>query len=138
MKTAANSNKGGSARTSKAGTAPALPAGFEEIGSQLAGWFVREPGNSIEGILRGSFSSKGGEFGPRKVYRVEITAGKTKVSNADDDGVYVTEGIVGLDETGYLKRLGDLADGRHVFVRCLSKGPKREDPWVFQLGAVPF
>lgn len=111
---------------------PPLPAGYEDTQTRMVGFFARKPGNTIEGILRGSFVIKG-KFGPKRIYRIEITNGETDIVSGEDEST-VDAGLVGLDETGYLKRLADLSDGMQVFVRCLSKGPDEKDPWIFQTG----
>lgn len=120
-----------------------MPEGFVALGmTRVAGWFVREAGNTLQGTLADSFTVKAsGKFKKeRKVYKIEITAGSTKVMNSDGEEVTIEEGLVGLDETGYLKKLGDLEKGREVFIKCKGKEDPddRESPWIFAIGVVPF
>jgi len=113
--------------------APPLPKGFKELSSSLAGFFTRAPGNTLTGILRGSFETKG-KFGARKVYRIEVTDGTTMCTDKEGDVEATPGDMIGIDETGYLKALGDLDAGSPLFLRCVSKGPSEKDPWVFQIG----
>lgn len=122
-----------------------MPEGFVPLGmTRVEGWFVREAGNTIQGTLADSFTTKGtGKFNKgkeRKVYKIEITNGTTRVMNGDGEVESITEGLVGLDETGWLKKLGDLEKGREVFIRCKGKEDPsdRESPWIFDIGVVPF
>lgn len=121
----------------KAKKLPALPAGYEELSSTLAGFFHRVPGNQIEGIYRGSFQVRG-KFGTKNVHRIELSSGDTVVATKEGEETVTDIGaIIGLDETGYLKKLGSMRDGREVFVRCIEKGPDQKDPWIFQVAARP-
>ncbi len=115
------------------GKPPALPKGFVEASSTLAGFFERVQNNSIQGKLRGSFNVKG-KFGDRRVHRIEVSAGETAIGNGETAG----EGeLVGIDETGYLKKLSDMEQGAEVFIRYLGKkGDDKQDAHVFQV-AVP-
>jgi hypothetical protein len=115
----------------KAAKTRALPKGFKAARQRLDGFFTREEGNSAQGILKGSFETKG-KFGARRVYRIELTAGETQVG----DGEMVGPGaFVGVDETGYTKALGDIEDGTVVFVRYEGKeGPGEKDPHIFTIG----
>lgn len=122
---------------------PDMPEGFEPLGmTRVAGWFVREEGNTLQGTLQESFTVKAsGKFKKeRKVYKIEITAGSTKVMVGEGEVAKIDEGLVGLDETGYLKKLGDLEKGREVFIKCKGKEDPsdRESPWIFAIGVVPF
>ena len=133
--------------TNKKKTAPKpdndMPEGFVALGmTPVVGWFVRVAGNKLQGTIQDSFTVKGsGKFkSDRKVYKIEITDGTTTIVNADGEQVEVTEGLVGVDETGYLKKLGDLEKGREVFLKCKGKEDPddRESPWIFAIGVVPF
>jgi hypothetical protein len=122
---------------------PDMPEGFTPLGmTPVVGWFVRAEGNKIQGTIQDSFTVKGsGKFKKdRKVYKIEITEGTTTVVNAEGEQVEVEEGLVGVDETGYLKKLGDLEKGREVFLKCKGKQDPddRESPWIFAIGVVPF
>jgi hypothetical protein len=116
-----------------------IPEGFEPVRASLAGWFVCEKGNKLQGFLRGSFESKGGSFGPKKVYRIELTAPGTKLSDAGDVKPGAAGDIIGLDDKGFLRPLADIEEGREVFVRCKGKKGKggQQDPWIFDIFAVP-
>jgi hypothetical protein len=91
----------------------ALPKGFVEARQRLDGFFERAEGNAVTGILRGSFQVKG-KFGPKNVYRIEITDGETQVGDGEVVGVGAT---VGVDESGYTRVLGELEPGCQVFIR---------------------
>lgn len=109
----------------------ALPKGFAPARTKLDGFFEREKGNSITGILRGSFTVKG-KFGARKVFRIEVVEGETQVGEGELVGA---GGVVGLDETGYTRVLGELEAGTGVFVRYEGKdGEGTQDPHVFTVG----
>jgi hypothetical protein len=43
-------------------------------------------------------------------------------------------GVIGLDETGYTKVLGELDPGTPVFIRYEGKGPDQRDPHIFTVG----
>lgn len=119
----------------KAAKQQPMPDGYKELSSSLAGFFVRQAGNSFEGVLRGSFTTKG-KFGDRRVYRIEVADGEPIVvskDNPEPSEAAIGE-IIGVDETGYLKRLNDLEDGTEVFLRCVGKGASEKDPWIFQVG----
>lgn len=122
---------------------PDMPEGFVPLGrSRVAGWFVREVGNSIQGTIKDSFTVKQtGKFkGDRRVYVIDITDGETKVMNAEGVPETISEGTVGVDETGYLKKLADLEKDREVFLKCKGKEDPDDDksPWIFAVGVVPF
>jgi hypothetical protein len=122
---------------------PDMPDGFEPLGmTRVDGWFVRKAGNALQGTIQDSFVTKGaGKFKKdRKVYKIQITGGETEVMNADGELVTIDAGLVGIDETGYLKKLGDLEKGREVFVKCKGKEEpdEKESPWIFAIGVVPF
>jgi hypothetical protein len=123
---------------------PDLPEGFEPMtGGRVAGWFLIEPGNSIQGFMVDSFEHDG-QFGRKKVYKIEVTSGTTRVSDGDGVVTEVAEGaLVGLDERGWLKRLGDVEKGREIFVKCIGKEPpnkanRMKGAWKFTIGVVPF
>jgi hypothetical protein len=114
-----------------------LPAGFVEARTSLAGFFARidkgQPGfpNAIQGILRGHFQVKG-RFGEKRVHRIEITEGETIVG----EGEVLTEGQIGLDESGFTKVLSDFEPGTVVYVRCngIDKAKQKKGqsaPWDF-------
>lgn len=109
----------------------ALPKGFKPARQRLDGFFAREEGNTAQGILKGSFEIKG-KFGPKRVYRIALTYGETQIG----DGEMLGEGaIIGVDETGYTKALGDIEDGTMVFIRYDGKeGPGEKDPHLFTIG----
>lgn len=115
----------------------ALPKGFKAARQRLDGFFTREEGNTIQGILRGSFVVTGGKFGPKNVYRIQVTEGETQVG--DDGEVVGPGGMVGVDETGYTQALGDIESGTVVFVRyegleTPGQNPSKENPHIFTVG----
>jgi len=111
--------------------ARALPKGFKPARARLDGFFEREVGNTAQGILRGSFEVKG-KFGARRVYRIEVTDGECQVGDGEMVG---PGGVVGIDETGYTKALGDIEAGSGVFVRYEGKdGTGEKDPHIFSVG----
>ena len=55
-----------------------MPEGFTPVRSVLAGFVAREAGNTVQGVLRGSFTV-GGKYGNKKVHRIALTAGETTV-----------------------------------------------------------
>jgi hypothetical protein len=118
-------------KKTKAPKSKSLPKGFKPARQRLDGFFAREEGNSATGILRGSFEVKG-KFGARRVYRVELVDGETQVG----DGEMVGPGaMIGIDETGYTKALGDIEPGTGIFIRYEGKdGPGEKDPHIFTLG----
>jgi len=118
-----------------------IPEGMTDVGrSNLVGWFVRQPGNEVRGYLRGSFTLKG-KFGDRKVYRVELTQGETMVTDTEGDDVEVSEGTIGVDETGFLKRLADVQEGREIWLHCVGQDKplkgQRMGAWRFQVAVGP-
>ncbi len=119
-----------------------LPEGFVPLGrGKVTGWFIREEGNTVRGFLKDSFTvkSKDRKYPDKKVYVIEISGGETNVMNAEGEPEIISEGTVGVDETGYLKKLGDLEKGREVFLKCKGKdGTDRDSPWIFAVGVVPF
>src|SRR5271154_2579257 len=84
-----------------------LPAGFTEARTRLDGFFQRKEGNSVQGVLRGSFKTSG-KFGEKNVFRIEVTDGETLI---DEGELIGPGGVVGLDETGYTSALADLESG---------------------------
>lgn len=108
-----------------------LPKGFKPARQRLDGFFARTEGNTAQGTLKGSFEIKG-KFGPKRVYRIALTHGETEIG----DGEVIGAGaIIGVDETGYTKALGDIEDGTMVFVRYDGKeGPGEKDPHLFTIG----
>jgi len=119
-----------------------LPAGFTPLqGGKIDGWFVVKPGNAIQGILRDTFVVKG-KFGPKKVFKIEVTSGETEVLDGEN-GEFTAAGgeMIGLDEKGWLKSLADVPRGTEIYVRCLGQeaaAKKGQKPaWKFLVGAVP-
>lgn len=100
-----------------------LPKGYEPARSALDGFFLREAGNTCEGILRGSFVIQG-KFGPKTVYRLEVAKGETTTSEGEKVG---PGGSIGIDETGYTKSLADMAIGTKVFVAYDGKEEDETD-----------
>ena len=110
---------------------PSLPKGFAPVRTKLDGFFEREKGNSVTGILKGVFTVKG-KFGPKNVFRIEITDGETQVGEGEVMGPGAT---VGLDETGYTKALSEVPNGSTVYVEYLGKaGEGEKDAHVFNVG----
>src|SRR5579864_768669 len=112
-----------------------LPKGYVAARTSLDGFFEREPGNSITGVLRGAFKVQG-KFGVKTVFRIAVTDGETQVGDGEMVG---PGGIVGLDETGYTSALADLEIGTGVFVRYdglanPDLGPSKENPHIFTVG----
>lgn len=105
-----------------------LPKGFKLARTKLDGFFSREKGNAVTGILRGSFEVRG-KFGTKNVYRIEVTDGETIVGDGELIG---PGGTIGLDETGYTKVLGEKPAGTVVYVRYEGKaGEGEKDAHVF-------
>lgn len=123
--------KKSSAKTTKRAskTTSNVPEGFVPLRQRLDGFFEREPGNTVTGVLKGTFTVSKGKFGPRRVFRIQLTEPGT-ITN---DGEVLEAGmVVGLDETGYTKCLGDVEPGTAVFVRYEGKaGDAKEDHHVF-------
>lgn len=113
-----------------------LPKGYKAARQRLDGFFAREEGNSVQGILRGSFVMKNGKFGPKNVYRVQITDGETQI---EDGEVVGAGGLIGIDETGYTQALGDIEAGTPVFIRyegleSPGKEASKTNPHIFTVG----
>jgi hypothetical protein len=112
-----------------------MPKGFKEARQRLDGFFEREEGNSVTGILRGSFTVNG-KFGEKTVYRIEVREGETQVG----DGELVGPGaVIGLDQTGYTSVLSDLDPGTAVFVRydgleTPGAPASKTNPHIFAVG----
>jgi len=116
-------------------TKAALPKGFREARQRLDGFFEREEGNSVTGILRGSFTVNS-KFGEKTVYRIEVRDGETQVGDGEMVG---PGGIIGLDQTGYTSVLSDTDPGTAVFVRydgleTPGSPPSKTNPHVFVVG----
>jgi hypothetical protein len=116
-------------------TKAALPKGFTEARARLDGFFKRESGNSVQGVLRGSFKTNG-KFGEKNVFRIEVTEGETQVDEGEMIG---PGGVIGLDETGYTSALADLDSGTVVFVRYeglenAELPPSKTNPHLFTVG----
>ena len=124
--------------STKPGLPPSVPFGFKKMERKnVDGFFTLESGNSVRGTLDGSFIVKSTKRGwpDKKVHRVVIVENHPcKVIDSEGEEKTITEGTVGLDEKGYLKKLSDLTDGQEIFVECEGKkGPNKEDPWVFSV-----
>jgi hypothetical protein len=122
------------AKKTKAAT---LPKGFKAARQRLDGFFSREVGNTAQGILRGSFVVTGGKYGPKNVYRIQLTEGETQVG--EDGEMIGPGGMIGIDETGYTQALGDIEAGTAVFVRyegleTPGASPSKENPHIFTVG----
>jgi hypothetical protein len=118
----------------RAKSAP-LPKGFVEARQRLDGFFHREVGNSVQGVLRGSFKTTG-KFGEKNVFRIEVTEGETQIEEGEMIG---PGGVIGLDETGYTSALGDLESGTAVYVRyeglqTPDAAPSKTNPHLFVVG----
>jgi hypothetical protein len=108
-----------------------LPKGFVPARASLDGFFEREIGNTVTGKLRGVFEVKG-KFGPKKVFRIEVTDGETRVGEGEMIG---PGGIIGLDSTGYTRALEDLDPGTIVYVKYEGKdGEDEKSPHIFAVG----
>ena len=117
-----------------------VPEGFEEVsGGKLDGWFIVEEDNTVQGFLLDSFETRG-KFGKKRVYKIRISAGETRIMTSDGDEETVGDGsVIGLDEKGWLKGLADIERGREIWVKCLGKdGSGEKAPWKFKIAAVPF
>jgi len=118
-------------KKTKAPKSKPLPKGFKPARQRLDGFFAREAGNEVTGILRGSFEMQG-KFGKKRIYRVELVEGETQIEDGEMIGA---GGMVGIDETGYTKALSDIEPGTGVFIRYEGKeGPGEKDPHVFTIG----
>lgn len=131
----------------KKGNEPALPEGYAPVSSRLDGFFIVKEGNSIEGIIRDSFMAPS-QFNRdgKRVYKIEITSGKTLVTDGEEEKTAEEGDVVGVDEKGYLKKLADMPKGTQVFLRCIGReetAKKGQHPaWKFQVATaedkVPF
>lgn len=127
--------------TKKTGTVNAtIPKGFKKLeGARCAGFFILEEGNSVQGILKGSFITDS-EFGPQKTFRIKITDGQTEALAAGGEVVKLTKGaICGLNQKGWLRPLDDVKDGTEVFVKCNGQDESLQKegqsaPWTFDIG----
>jgi hypothetical protein len=113
-----------------------LPKGFKAARQRLDGFFTRKEGNSVQGTLRGSFVVTGGKYGPKNVYRIQVTEGETQVG--EDGEMIGPGGMIGIDETGYTQALGDVEAGTVVFVRyeglqTPGQDPSKENPHIFSV-----
>lgn len=117
-----------------------IPEGFEEVsGGRLDGWFIVEEDNTVQGFLLDSFEVKG-KFGKKRVYKIRISSGETRIMTSDGEEETVGDGsVIGLDEKGWLRGLSDIERGREIWVKCIGKdGDGERDPWKFKIAAVPF
>jgi len=119
-----------------------LPAGFQPVSSKLDGWYVVKTGNAIQGYLRDIFTVKS-KFGPKRVYKVEISKGKTECVSATEGEFEAEEGaMIGVDEKGWLKSLATIPANTEIYIRCLGQEDakqvkKGQSPaWKFLVGAV--
>ena len=127
--------RGGSARTNAADEA--LPDGYDELTfGRVRGWFVFEAGNALEGVLRESFT-KEGRYGVDTVYKIQVNRIRPKIVDGETEETVVADhgDVIGLDEKGFLRRLGDVPNGTPVYVKCLGKSPPSEE---FPQGAYQF
>jgi hypothetical protein len=116
-------------------TRASLPKGFKEARQRLDGFFEREEGNSVTGILRGSFTVNG-KFGEKTVYRIEVRDGETQVGDGEMVG---PGGVIGLDQSGYTSVLSDLDPGTAIFVRydgleSPDAPASKTNPHIFTVG----
>lgn len=116
---------------------PALPKGWKEARTTLAGWFARVPGNTVIGIKRGVFQvddnyNRGKK---RNVYRIEVLDGESPFIGEVDSGEVANTGdVIGLDETGWTKKVGDYEDGQVLRIVYVGKdGDGDKDPHIFQI-----
>jgi hypothetical protein len=112
-----------------------LPAGFKPARTRLDGFFERVEGNSVQGVLRGSFKTTG-KFGEKNVFRIEVTDGETQIGEGELMG---PGAVIGLDETGYTSALAEVESGTAVFVRYEGlEDPKKPgsktNPHIFTVG----
>jgi hypothetical protein len=116
-----------------------LPAGFSPLTrSKLDGWFLLEEGNSVQGVLKEAFVMAKGRFGPKTVYKVEITKGMTKVIGEDGPTECAEGQTIGVDHKGWLGALKDVENGREVFIHCLGRdGEGERAAWKFEIGVSP-
>lgn len=110
-------------KTKTNGSKVAAPSGFAPLRSRCDGFFAREVGNTIQGVLLGKFTVKGGEYGDRGCFRIRITEGETVCG----DGELLGPGkLVGLDEKGWTKKLNDVEIGTEVWVHYEGQGEPEE------------
>ncbi|HBZ71787.1 MAG TPA: hypothetical protein DEP35_19490 [Deltaproteobacteria bacterium] len=115
-----------------------LPKGFVLARTRLDGFFERTPGNSVQGILKGSFQvpDKFKRDGTKTVFRIEVTAGETQLA----DGELAQPGaVIGLDRTGYTSAIDDFENGSAIFVRYdgledPEREPSKANPHLFTVG----
>lgn len=119
-----------------------LPEGFQPVtGGKVDGWFVVEAGNTLQGIIRDTFLVKG-QFGEKRVYKIEATMAGTNVMTQEDGEFQASEGtIVGLDEKGWLRGLAAVPKGSEVYIECIGQeevAKKGQKPaWKFAVGVKP-
>ncbi len=103
-----------------------VPKGFKPVSSKLDGWFLIKAGNSIQGYLRDVFTTRS-QFGEKKVYKIEISSGKTKAESKEEGEFTAEEGhMIGLDEKGWLKSLASVPKDTEIYVKCLGQQAAKE------------
>jgi hypothetical protein len=112
-----------------------LPAGFKPARTRLDGFFQREAGNSVTGVLRGKFKVRG-KFGEKDVFRIEVTDGETQIGEGEMMG---PGAVIGLDSTGYTSALAEVEAGTGVYVRYdglqdPNKEGSKANPHLFTVG----
>lgn len=122
-------------KASKTNGHGALPTGYKAARTRLDGFFQREVGNSVTGVLRGTFKVQG-KFGEKTVFRIEVTEGETQIGEGELMG---PGAVIGLDETGYTSALADVEPGSGVFVRYdgledPKAAPAKTNPHLFTVG----
>lgn len=124
----------------KKAQASSLPTGFKPLSQRLAGFFIMEAGNTVIGVLHGTFRAKS-KFAKdgKTVYRVEVTSDDpaTRIMSADTGETDASVGdIIGIDHKGWLSGLATVGVGQVIYVKCLGKGPADKDPWKFETGVL--
>ena len=127
------------AKTSTQSKKSFLPAGFSPLTrSKLDGWFLLEEGNTVQGILKEAFLMPKARFGPKTVYKVEITNGMTKVIGENGPETCAEGQTIGVDHKGWLGALKDVENGREIFIACLGRdGEGEKAAWKFEIGVSP-
>jgi hypothetical protein len=123
----------------KKAPASTLPKGFKALSQSLAGFFIMEEGNTVQGVLHGTFMVKSKFHKEGKlVYRIEVThEHETRIMSKDTGESEAAIGdIIGLDNKGWLGALSRVGVGQVVYVKCLGKGPGEKDPWKFETGVL--
>ncbi len=121
------------------------PEGYQEVSGRVAGFFVVVEGNAIQGILRDSFIHVSPKYGPKKVYKIEVTRGdlETQISDKGETRTAEVGETVGVDEKGWLKKLERISEGTGVYVECMGQETEKEKKkgqnaaWKFNVLAAP-